>query len=385
MFYLKLKEFLLFNCCLIINIFGKYRVNSEYLYKQNINPNTPSMIETIKQDMHQAFCSITNNTHVLREMYDFETASTDISTLLFKLPESEESPATEMLLLMNRRDFMAPTFPNLTESYMILRRMKMSKTALDMENLDANLRELLKLEMLNYVQDEYVNDAWTSLGLDGWKGDIADTTTTHANDYPHADITKDLNNGQTIGYFPHINTNTVLEKNEELELRKEMDKNVFIARANDPFGYSTKWQMRNSSSTPKYKRDVLGLYSMIKCSTGCEPLVYKGYGCYCGFLGDGIPTDGIDRCCRLHDKCYEHSNCISYLEYFVPYVWKCYRGKPLCAIDHGEWGGPQSCAARLCHCDLRLSRCLRQYACPGRRAVCRSSASRRLQNLLLTK
>lgn len=124
---------------------------------------------------------------------------------------------------------------------------------------------------------------------------------------------------------------------------------------------------------------------MIKCSTGCDPLVYKGYGCYCGFLGNGVPADGIDRCCKLHDKCYEHSNCISYLEYFVPYVWKCYRGKPLCAIDHGEWGGPHSCAARLCHCDLRLSRCLRQYACPGRRAVCRSSASRRLQNLLLVK
>lgn len=35
-----------------------------------------------------------------------------------------------------------------------------------------------------------------------------------------------------------------MQKAEELELRKEMDQNVFIARANDPFGYSTKWQLR---------------------------------------------------------------------------------------------------------------------------------------------
>lgn len=139
-----------------------------------------------------------------------------------------------------------------------------------------------------------------------------------------------------------------------------------------------------SRNQTKHKRDVLRLYSMLKCSTGCEPLSYKGYGCYCGFLGNGVPTDGIDRCCKIHDKCYEQSNCISYLEYFVPYVWKCYRGKPLCAIDHGEWGGPESCAARLCYCDLRLSRCLRQFSCPNRRAVCRSSVARRLQNFIFT-
>lgn len=34
---------------------------------------------------------------------------------------------------------------------------------------------------------------------------------------------------------------------------------------------------------------------MVKCSTGCDPLVYKGYGCYCGFLGAGKTLDGIDR------------------------------------------------------------------------------------------
>lgn len=84
----------------------------------------------------------------------------------------------------------------------------------------------------------------------------------------------------------------------------------------------------------------------------------------------------------------------TFLEYLVPYLWKCYRGKPLCAIgefckkkifgevfsswgiefglirlicknfaqfilDNGEWGGPNSCATKLCECDRALSKCLR--------------------------
>lgn len=141
---------------------------------------------------------------------------------------------------------------------------------------------------------------------------------------------------------------------------------------------------------------------MIKCATGCDPLVYKGYGCFCGFLGSGKALDGIDRCCKAHDYCYTSANCIFYTEYFVPYLWKCYRGKPLCgmlfnnifvlrltmrnslaAMDNGEWGGPGSCATRLCQCDLALSKCLRHYYCPKKRPVCVSSPFRLLQNLVM--
>lgn len=69
---------------------------------------------------------------------------------------------------------------------------------------------------------------------------------------------------------------------------------------------------------------------MVKCATGCDPLIYKGYGCYCGFLGSGKTLDGIDRCCAMHDYCYSVSSCPMFLEYFVPYLWKCWRGRPLC-------------------------------------------------------
>lgn len=53
---------------------------------------------------------------------------------------------------------------------------------------------------------------------------------------------------------------------------------------------------REQSSTHKrFKRGVIHLYNMVVCATGCNPLAYKGYGCYCGFLGSGYVIDEIDR------------------------------------------------------------------------------------------
>jgi len=43
------------------------------------------------------------------------------------------------------------------------------------------------------------------------------------------------------------------------------------------------------------RRSVVHLYDMVVCATGCNPLAYKGYGCYCGFMGSGITVDGIDK------------------------------------------------------------------------------------------
>ncbi|XP_029719006.1 uncharacterized protein LOC109429098 isoform X2 [Aedes albopictus] len=162
------------------------------------------------------------------------------------------------------------------------------------------------------------------------------------------------------------------------------DEDVFIARANNPFGHSTKWRWSNESEEVekdieeanqqtregRSKRAVFNLYSMIKCATGCDPLIYKGYGCYCGFLGSGHVVDGIDRCCKIHDNCYTTSKCPMFLEYFVPYLWKCYRGRPLCALHHGEWDGWKYCATRLCLCDRSLSMCFSKHSCPGKKSVC---------------
>ncbi|XP_063992617.1 uncharacterized protein LOC135170579 isoform X2 [Diachasmimorpha longicaudata] len=138
------------------------------------------------------------------------------------------------------------------------------------------------------------------------------------------------------------------------------------------------------SRKTRRKRSVVHLYNMVVCATGCNPLAYKGYGCYCGFLGSGYPVDGIDRCCWMHDRCYDATGCPTFSEYFIPYYWKCYRGHlPICAILHGSWGGPGSCAQRLCECDRALSKCLRRYPCPSSKAVCTSSPFRLVQNIFM--
>lgn len=107
------------------------------------------------------------------------------------------------------------------------------------------------------------------------------------------------------------------------------------------------------------KRSVYQLYNMVVCATGCNPISYLGYGCYCGFLGSGSPVDPIDKlintinlfvvrqtmeihivllcsfrtifsCCKMHDWCYDRADCPMFLEYFTPYAWTCYNKKPLC-------------------------------------------------------
>lgn len=54
----------------------------------------------------------------------------------------------------------------------------------------------------------------------------------------------------------------------------------------------------------------------------------------------------------------------------------------IAAVSHGEWGDANSCAARLCQCDLKLSMCLRKYYCPLKRNVCTASPWRLLQNFI---
>ncbi|CAK1579095.1 unnamed protein product [Parnassius mnemosyne] len=146
----------------------------------------------------------------------------------------------------------------------------------------------------------------------------------------------------------------------------------------DPNRYTNKNENRG-------KRGVLHLYNMILCATGCEPLAYKGYGCYCGFLGSGRPTDGIDNCCRLHDECYENIYCPFFTVYFQPYYWKCYRNRPLCALENYQTRNQfiNGCAARLCECDRKFAMCVKKYSCPRGRALCHSSPLRLLQNILM--
>ena len=53
------------------------------------------------------------------------------------------------------------------------------------------------------------------------------------------------------------------------------------------------------------KRGAIELAQIMKCaSPSCDPIDYTGYGCFCGFMGEGVPVDGIDRwvktCAYVH-------------------------------------------------------------------------------------
>ena len=178
----------------------------------------------------------------------------------------------------------------------------------------------------------------------------------------------------------------------------------------DPIFNEMLVPLHNSS-----KRASWDFYAMIKCGTGCNPLVYKGYGCYCGFLGSGNTVDGIDRysmnhitsqymvfscrCCKMHDWCYTTTTCmiLQYnLPYFVPYKWKCNGGAPYCVGGDTSGGGGCShqvragqgstsyntCTFQLCECDRQFVQCLADYPCPHTKAMCRSPW-RYFQNLFM--
>jgi len=78
----------------------------------------------------------------------------------------------------------------------------------------------------------------------------------------------------------------------------------FLGYSSDPWGTSSKLLEAEGpflqdadvgQEAKRSKRGVLHLYNMVLCATGCDPLAFKGYGCYCGFLGSGYTVDGIDR------------------------------------------------------------------------------------------
>ncbi|XP_055902522.1 uncharacterized protein LOC129938791 [Eupeodes corollae] len=408
-----------------------YKKSSPSLVVKNGNSETTFLNALSIKDINNALKVVTNDSIQLNKVIPklFNVNDTN-PVYVFSLPQETKYN----FLTMHRDGFNDPIFPNLTTSYVQLMRNKekiseylnsnnrnhLNDNDILDESINSNLvkedestlalnlqTERSFIDFLNNVnkKDNEASNDWSLLGLHGWQGSLSrnsDEKLSYLKDKPHLKkeaywdlpgkmevLANSLLNGMKNNKFMQMVENLPSRSKYPITNQHALhsDSDVYIGRVNDPFGHSTKWNEKNSSShtvmADRKKRGVIELYSMIKCSTGCDPIIFKGYGCYCGFLGDGYPVDGIDRCCKVHDKCYEYSNCIPYLEYFVPYLWKCYRGKPLCAIDHGEWGGPHSCAARLCQCDLHLSRCLRRFVCPHRRGICRTSKTRMLQNILL--
>ncbi|NXT75822.1 PA2G5 phospholipase, partial [Zapornia atra] len=96
------------------------------------------------------------------------------------------------------------------------------------------------------------------------------------------------------------------------------------------------------------------LQKMITKVTGKNALLYYAfYGCYCGFGGKGQPKDATDRCCQLHDTCYDslmRYGCDAKMQRYR-YSW--HSGSLSCK-------GRSSCAHFSCECDRSLALCLKR-------------------------
>ncbi|XP_067209332.1 uncharacterized protein [Linepithema humile] len=209
---------------------------------------------------------------------------------------------------------------------------------------------------------------------------------TRRADYDYSHMKNDIKDAENQGdfYIGHSGDPwgaSSARNYEDIYVRVSSSANTTV---NNTKAQPTATKGRETTSHTRFKRGVIHLYNMVVCATGCNPLVYKGYGCYCGFLGSGYVIDGIDQCCKMHDWCYDATECAMFSEYFVPYYWRCYHGyKPVCAVEHGSWGGSGSCSQRLCECDRSLAECLKRYPCPTTKAVCTSSPWRLVQNLFM--
>ncbi|XP_035689384.1 acidic phospholipase A2 E-like [Branchiostoma floridae] len=109
-------------------------------------------------------------------------------------------------------------------------------------------------------------------------------------------------------------------------------------------------------STDRENRGLWQFGSMISCATQRSPLDYTDYGCFCGYGGGGTPMDGVDRCCQMHDSCYDMvmKKCWSIYPYLAPYSSTCKNRRITC---HHPWWSWSQCPMMLCECDRMAAYC----------------------------
>ncbi|XP_066264276.1 matrilin-2-like [Branchiostoma lanceolatum] len=101
----------------------------------------------------------------------------------------------------------------------------------------------------------------------------------------------------------------------------------------------------------RQKRNLVQFGLMITAVTGRNPLDYNDYGCYCGWGGSGTPVDDIDRCCQVHDACYDS---VSWPK-ITTYTYTASSGTATCQ------DAPGTNERAVCECDRVASLCFNSY------------------------
>lgn len=95
---------------------------------------------------------------------------------------------------------------------------------------------------------------------------------------------------------------------------------------------------------------------MIEKLTNHSAWDYLKYGCYCDLGGTGTPVDAIDKCCAIHDQCYDNITNYSPIAevcspYMISYTWYIHDNNIICLASNSI------CKLETCQCDKSAIEC----------------------------
>ncbi|XP_078097906.1 basic phospholipase A2-like isoform X1 [Mustelus asterias] len=107
------------------------------------------------------------------------------------------------------------------------------------------------------------------------------------------------------------------------------------------------------------RRYLINLRKVLDCTkTKFNIRHFLHYGCFCRSGGNGNqPVDAIDRCCQVHDDCYNEAMKMGCFAKIRPYPSTCNNGVPKC---NNDFITKQKCSKKVCDCDVAAAICFKK-------------------------